>query len=283
MKQVGQARQLKRAGLPYVVSPHGMLEPWAFRHRGWKKRPFFSLLGKPMLEAAEAVMVTSQMEADNVQRLMRPKQIEVLPLGCRDPQTVDYAEARRKLDWKDGERVLVFLSRIDEKKGLDLLLHGLGKAQVEGVRLVVVGGGEAGYVESLKALGSELNLAVDWVGPVWGEGRWPYLQGADGFCLTTHSENFGIAVLEALHVGTPVLTTEGTPWKEYRDRDGVWICEAEVGSISSVLRNLLADADAWDGTRREALSNWAEEGFAWPALAGRYKNFYEGILESSGR
>ncbi|MGE9271130.1 MAG: glycosyltransferase [Verrucomicrobiales bacterium] len=277
LPHVGEARRLRKAGLPYVVSPHGMLEPWAFRHRAWKKRPFFSLLGRPMIEAAEAVVVTSEMEGEHVAKLVTAKHVEVLPLGCRDTQKVDYQAARSLLGWNEDEPVLVFLSRIDEKKGLDFLLKGLAAAASSDVKLVVVGSGHEPYVDGLKQLAKELKLRVEWVGPVWGADRWPYLQGADAFCLTTHSENFGIAVLEAMHVGTPVLTTEGTPWRDHRDREGVWICQPEVNSIRDSLTRLLAKREDWGNQARESLASWAEQEFSWPSLAPRYLEMYEKV------
>jgi glycosyltransferase involved in cell wall biosynthesis len=93
------------------------------------------------------------------------------------------------------------------KKGLDLLLRALAVTELpEMSRLVIVGGGDPYYVSKLRSLAASLAdrlPKIDWVGEVWGAARWPYFQGANLFCLPTHSENFGLAVLEACQVGTP--------------------------------------------------------------------------------
>ena len=207
--------------------------------------------------------------------------VEVLPLGCRDRRGPDYTAARQALNWLPDERVILFLSRIDVKKGLNLLLGamaGLDRSW-QGWRLVVVGDGDPGYVSSLKALAAATSARlpkVEWVGPVWGEARWPYLQGADLFCLPTHSENFGIAVLEALHVGTPVLTTDQTPWEDHSGLDGLFIASPEVPSIQHVLLESRARIDGnWSPDDRQRLAVWAEEHFAWEKLAPAYVAAYQ--------
>ena len=107
------AARLRKLGRPYVVSPHGMLEPWAFRHRRWKKLPYFWLIEKKYLAGANALFVTSNMESQHLARVIQHSRVEVLPLGCRDRQRPDYVAARKKRGYESGERVILFLSRID--------------------------------------------------------------------------------------------------------------------------------------------------------------------------
>jgi len=274
------AARLRKLGRSYVVSPHGMLEPWAFRHRRWKKLPYFWLIEQRFLLGAKAIFVTSAMEAKHLAGVIRHPCVEVLPLGCRDCRSPDYVSARGALGWPPDERVILFLSRIDVKKGLVLLLHamaGLGR-DWQGWRLVVVGGGEPDYVISLKAMAAAASARlpkVEWIGAVWGAARWLYFQGADLFCLPTHSENFGLAVLEAFHVGTPVLTTDQTPWVDHSGMDGLFIAKPETLS----LQQKLADARAriggnWSLADRNHLAAWAVASFTWEKLGPAYVGAY---------
>ncbi len=274
------ARHLRSVGRPYVVSPHGMLEPWAFRNRAWKKRPYFRWVERPFLRGASALFVTSGMEAAHLGERIDHPRVEVLPLGCRDPHGPDRATARRALGWGDARKTLLFLSRIDRKKGLDLLLRALaGLPEAQSWRLVVVGDGDPACTEELRGLARELARhlpAIEWAGGVWGERRWAYLQAADLFCLPTHSENFGIAVLEALHAGTPVLTTDQTPWVDHRGQSGVFIARPETDSLRETLgAALVRVAEGWPDADRAELSSWAEAHFGWPGLVQRYLEAYQ--------
>ncbi len=275
------AAKLRQRGRPYVVSPHGMLEPWAFRHRRWKKLPYFWLMERRFLLGAQAIFVTSAMEAEHLARVIRHPCVQVLPLGCRDRRDADQAAARQSLGWPAENRVILFLSRIDVKKGLDMLLHALAGSgsNWQGWRLVVVGGGEPDYVAMLKSVAAAASAQlppVEWIGPVWGAARWPYLQAADLFCLPTYSENFGIAVLEALHVGTPVLTTDQTPWRDHIGLDGLFIAKPEIVSLQHSLARARIRIDGnWSVADRHKLAAWAGEHFAWEKLVPAYARAYQ--------
>ena len=189
----------------------------------------------------------------------------------------DYQRARGQLGWADDERVLLFLSRIHVKKGLDLLLWALASMKLSApARLVIVGEGEASYVAQLRRFAVENARAlprIDWVGAVWGEERWKYFQGADLFCLPTHSENFGLAVLEACQVGTPALTTIETPWAEELGGGRGFICAPHTDDVRRELARFFS-AERGTPEARAALAEWAGAHFHWDALAERYAGFY---------
>jgi glycosyltransferase involved in cell wall biosynthesis len=278
------AKQCIAHRIPYVVSPHGMLEPWAWRHKWWKKWPYFHLVEKGHLRRARALLATAEPEARRLQKLIPRQRIETLPLGLTGSARPDYENARERLGWKPEERVLLFLSRIHVKKGLDLLLQALATASVpKRVRLVIVGEGDRDYVRSLQRFARE-NAAtlppIEWIGAVWGEARWPYFQGADLFCLPTHSENFGLAVLEACQVGTPALTTTETPWAEELSTGRGFIGRPQVESIRQAIIDFLQQP-AWDIEKRTDLSHWAHARYDWQHLAPRYLAFYKSVLRTS--
>jgi glycosyltransferase involved in cell wall biosynthesis len=275
------ARQCHARGWPFVISPHGMLEPWAVRHKWWKKWPYFHLVEKHHLASTGALLATAPSEARRLQRLIPRQRIETLPLGLTGDARPNYTAAREALGWPAGERVLLFLSRLHVKKGLEMLLHALATIETPPeTRLVIVGGGEDRYVRSLHAVATNLASSlprVDWIGEVWGEERWKFFQGADLFCLPSYSENFGLAVLEACQVGTPALTTTTTPWSDLLGEARGFICEPRIASIGEQLSRFFSTPRA----PREALSDWAWQTFHWDALAPRYLALYLSLLQAA--
>ena len=270
-------------GVPRVVSPHGMLEPWAWRHKRWKKWPYFHLLEKRWIGRADALLATAPGEARRLRAFFPRQRIETLPLGLTGDARPDYENARRNLKWMPDQRVLLFLSRIHVKKGLDLLLRALATMPYPAqTRLVIVGEGDGAYVNELRRFARENAArlpAIDWMGGVWGEARWPYFQGADLFCLPTHSENFGLAVLEACQAGTPALTTVDTPWADdLRDARG-WIGSPSVESIREMLGDFFQKPPATAEQRAE-LSKWAWAHFDWEVLGRQYLKLYESLNAS---
>ncbi len=274
------ARECVKRSLPYVVSPHGMLEPWAWRHKWWKKWPYFQFVEKRHLARAAALLATGPMEAQRLQKFAARQRIESLPLGLTGEARPNYKPARQQLGWAAEEIVLLFLSRLHVKKGPDLLLRALAGMKWPAVtRLVIVGDGERAYVEALKRIAEDRAGSlprIDWVGAVWGEARWKYFQGADLFCLPSHSENFGLAVLEASQVGTCTLTTEDTPWSQELPAASSYIGRPRVDSVRESLTRFFAHSRQTT-TQRAELSEWAWQRFAWDRLAPSYIAFYESL------
>lgn len=277
------ARECAARKIPFIVSPHGMLEPWAWRHKWWKKWPYFHLIEKAHLLRATTVLATCEAEARRLRMRLPGAVVESVPLGMTSDARPNYAAARAELGLVPEERVLLFLSRLHEKKGLDLLLHGLAEMRwPPQARLVIVGGGEPGYVKQLHDLARRMAPRlprIDWIAEIWGEARWKYFQGADLFCLPSHSENFGLAVLEACQVGTPALTTRATPWGEWLADGRGYVGDATVESVKDLLTRFFSET-RWTTAQRERLADWAHAEFSWDALAPRYTAIYRAALEA---
>jgi len=270
----------RRRGIPYIVSPHGMLEPWAWQHKNWKKRPYYQLLEKYHLIGARALLASGQLEADHLQSFFPGARIEAIPLGLSGEAKPNYFPARSKLGWTNDETVLLFLSRIHKKKGLDLLLQALvlmGSDIPAGVRLVIVGDGAPNYVNRLRDYVRDQRSAlprIEWVGEVWSQHKWHYFQGADLFCLPTHSENFGLAIGEACQVGTPVLSTPNTPWGQWLPEQGCFIVDLNLDHLQMALRKFFRQGK-WSEQRRKQLSEWTWGNFNWQMIGPRYLRLYE--------
>ncbi|MEQ1862298.1 MAG: glycosyltransferase [Chthoniobacteraceae bacterium] len=271
--------RLRERGVAMIVSPHGMLEPWAWHHKWWKKWPYFQFIERAHLARADALLATAAGEARRLREFLPRARIATLPLGFTGDAVPDYDNARAKLGWTRDETVLLFLSRLHVKKGLDLLLRALAQIPCPAeLRLVIVGEGDARYVSELRQLAKPLTARVEWIGPVWGDARWAYFQGADLFCLPSHSENFGLAVLEALQVGTPALTTTTTPWAQ-AGSVGVLATEPTVKSVAAALTRFFGAAKATPSDRA-VIAEWAREEYSWDALVAGYVALYSELAES---
>jgi glycosyltransferase involved in cell wall biosynthesis len=271
-------RWCAHAGKPFLVSPHGMLEDWALRHRGWKKRPYFHFVERPSLRRGRALLATSEAEAGTLRRWFDASQIRVLPLGGTLASVTAHGDARHELGWPDGEFVILFLSRCHEKKGLHLLIAAVpevARATHHRVHLVIVGDGEPAYVEPLRAAsqGWSGNLRATWIGACWSPAKWNYLSGADLVCLPSYSENFGLVVLEGLFAGTPILTTPATPWGVLRGALPVQLTAPEVPALVAALREQIA-APRPTPEERARTQQASAARFDWRVLASRYGSLY---------
>ncbi len=281
LAHAGVARGLRRLGVPYVTSPHGMLEPWAWRAKRWKKWPYFHLIERRKMAHGRAVLATAEQEAARLERFFPRSLIRTLSLGSDLSRAPDYTAARAELGWSEDERVILYLSRIHPKKGLRELLLALGEFEAERlraakVRIVVVGDGPADYVAECRGLAAKLEdrLSLEWLAGVWSDKKWRYLQGADLFALPTYSENFGIVVLESCEVGTPVFTTVETPWTPVAEAGFGWVVAPGVSAARAVLGEFFETPRATVEDRRRC-AQWVRENYSWDEIASGYIALYE--------
>jgi len=209
----------RRAQRPYGIFTHGMLDPWFNRKYPLKhlKKLLYWPLQHAVLHDAEAVFFTAEAERDLARTSFRPSDWKsvVVPYGINDPEerggdaTAQISAFYRRLPELRGRRFLLFLARIHEKKGCDLLLRGFaGTADsVPDVDLVIAGPDQEGMQAKLQRLAEKHGIAgrVHWPGLIGGDLKWGAIRACDAFVQPSHQENFGVAVVEALAVGRPVL------------------------------------------------------------------------------
>ena len=200
------ARYARKFGIPFVVRPLGGISLWGMSHgRAAFKRISLPLIEKRMLADAHAVHFTSEEEKIEASAFIGDVNTWVLP----NPMPVTSTE--RSFRSNPGKRIL-FLSRIDEKKGLDMLLEALALSDLD-VRLTVAGDGSQDFVESMKTRAERLGISrrVTWLGQVEGQTKEKLFEHSDLFVLPSRSENFGIAAAEAMARGVPVCVSESVP------------------------------------------------------------------------
>ena len=232
--------------VPLLVFPHGMLDPWfqrSYPAKHIKKVVYWNLLERWVFRRANAILFTCQAELDLARR---PFLSDALPLRVNGfgiepvPVEIDESMFRDAYPELEGKRVLLFLSRIHEKKGCDLLIRAFARvaSQDADLRLVIAGPGDDGLIQRLRIEARSLGVdgQVVWTGMLSGNLKWAALRAAELFVLPSHQENFGIAVVEALASGTPVLTTDRVNiWKEIETSGGGWICPDTTDGVAEAL------------------------------------------------
>jgi len=132
---------------------------------------------------------------------------------------------------------MVFLSRIHEKKGIELLLEAWNTINTTAWTLEIAGEGDIEYINSLQDIINTNNTSnISFVGAQYGNDKWHFLHSADIFVLPSYSENFGIVIAEALAMGVPVITTKGTPWQELEELNCGWWIDLSVENLKDVLQ-----------------------------------------------
>ena len=201
-------RAAERAGVPYVLRPLGTLGAHSLSLRAWKKRPYLALVERRHLSHAAAIHVTSAAEAEAIDALGYGSRARLVPLGV-DVAEPAADEPRRR---QEGPLRLLFLSRLDPGKGLDLLLDALTAPEVRRAQwqLTIAGSGAVEYEARLRRRVREAGMEprIAFVGHVAGEEKQRLLATSDVFVLPSHHENFGIAVAEALAAGLPVIVSD---------------------------------------------------------------------------
>ena len=203
---VAAARECRRVGVPYVVRPLGTLDPWSMKQKAGRKKIFWSLVGKRMLRGSAAVHYTAVGEKTAVEESLGINHGRVIALGV---EVNGSPSAKRAVDYfpvLDGRPYVLFLSRLNPKKNVGVLINAFKSLKQDAWCLVIAGDGSRDYVASLnqRVGGSEKIIFTGWVE---GEQKEALLRDAALFALPSHQENFGLSVMEAMARGVPVLVS----------------------------------------------------------------------------
>ena len=274
----------RQRNIPYTVRTMGQLAPWALAQSQLKKQIYTFLVERHNLNRAAAIHCTTPEEAKDVRDFGILAPPITLPLGVNLP--VDWPEAKIALRQIYGiastTPIVLFLSRLHYKKRPDLLLQALGQlaAQNYDFHLILAGSGEPAYLDDLNQIISSLDLSsrITWAGFVTGAEKDRLLQGSDLFVLPSFSENFGIAVAEAMAAELPVIVTPGV-------QIAPTIAEAQAGLVVEGESEILASAIAQllDSSKlRCQLGNngkrLVNQRYSWPAIAQKLADVYTTIV-----
>jgi len=264
-------------GIPYLITPRGMLEPWIMKRNSWKKQLALFLYQRRDLRKAICIHATCKMEKDNIRSLGFTQPIALIPNG------LDLSSIKKVKD-NFGAKKLVFLSRIHPKKGIEILLDAWKEVNSKEWTLEIAGEGDLKYIKELEFnLKTENITNVKFVGPQYGAEKWSFLKSADLFVLPTYSENFGIVVAEALAVGIPVITTKGAPWQVLETNRCGWWIDLTVPNLVDTLNKAIdtpSDELFGMGVRGRKL---VQDRYDIGVVAENVRDLYEWILSRANQ
>ncbi|MBI3466421.1 MAG: glycosyltransferase [Planctomycetes bacterium] len=279
------AREARRYGVPYVVSPRGMLESWALAQRAWRKRIAWRAFELRNLESAALLHATSAGERETLRRLFPSASIAMIPNGVEPPvdAAVDASECRRKAGIPDRAPIVLYLGRIHRVKRLDLLaqaFHVLHRRRPE-THLVIAGPDENGNRSELQRHFAPLGQAVHWTGALDQREKWSWLAAANVLTMCSDSESFGLSVVEAMMAGLPVVATRTCPWQELESLGcGLWV-EQEPLAIANAIDRIVSDpVGARQMGERGRIA--AASRYCWGPIARAMEQQYQAVLARDG-
>jgi len=261
-------------GRPYVVSPHGMLEPWALKQSRIRKRIASWMYQGPCLRRAACIRATSPMEVESIRRAGFRPPIALVPNGVEIPEDVASEHD------SSGPKRALFLSRIHPKKGLLNLVEAWHIARPKGWQLNIVGPDEGGHLVEVQSAVQQFGLQeqISFPGEIWGDARKKLYFESQLFVLPSYSENFGLVIAEALACGIPVITTRATPWQELEQKRCGWWIDTGVEPLVRALKEATAlpSGELLEmGLRGRQLIT---EKYSWAPLGQKMIQVYEWML-----
>ncbi|MCJ2544011.1 glycosyltransferase [Thermostichus vulcanus] len=271
--------------VPYIVSPLGQLTTWALQQRSVKKQIYLNLLEKSNLNKSNSIHYTSEQEQQEASSLNLSAPSFIQPHGLALPEIIvdARAELRTYLNLPANETIILFLSRLHLKKGLDLTIPALAKLKHNNFTFLLAGQGTAEYEAEIEALLETHQLVSRTIRPGFVVGRLKdlFLQGSDLFVLNSYSENFGMAVLEAMASGLPVLTSPNVGFASMvQTQDLCLIVPQEVATIAERIAYALDHPVEMQEMAQRA-KTYVAENFTWNRVAKNLIEIYQQIIDQS--
>ncbi len=274
------ARIARAASVPYILSPRGMLVDALIRRKArLLKTAWITLFERANIAAAAAVHMTAQIEVDEFSKLgLAARRVAVIPNGIDVPP--DNASDGRgqapalptAIKWR-----ILSLGRLNWKKGLERLIEAM--TYVPGAELVLAGNDEEGYRSRLEQLARRRGVAdrVTFTGAVYDESKWDLFRSADVFVMPSYSENFGVAALEAMACGLPVVVTpEVGLARDIGSAGAGLVVDGEPAILGPALAHLLAATE--ERGRMGVVARAAAGQYSWAAIATQMEALYADIV-----
>jgi glycosyltransferase involved in cell wall biosynthesis len=277
-------RVCQQKKVPYVSTPHGMLEPWAMSYKAWKKKLYFPVVDRPALKHAAALHVLTRNEAQNIHHLGIHTPASVIANGIhhRDFESMPSANLLiNKFPVLSDKTLILFLARVDPKKGLDLLAPAFAEvhAQFPQTHLVVAGPENPGYLETAQGFFVQAGCAdaVTFTGMVTGELKYAALAAASIYVAPYYSEGFSMSVLEGMAAGLPAVITTGCNFPEAGEAGVAQVVDISAPAIAAGLKQCLNNPElsAQAGYRAR---EFIFEHYTWDVAAHKLQALFKQIL-----
>ena len=267
------AKACRKAGVKYVMSPRGMLDPWALSVKKWKKRLAMFLYQKRDLKGAAAFHVTAALEERSVRAQGLKQPVIIAPNGVDLPEVMPPKTS-------GNPKTAIFLSRLHPGKGLLTLAEAWARVKPQGWKMKVVGPDSYGHKAEVVAKLTELGILDQWefVDMLNDVEKWSAYRAADLLVHPSVSENFGITIAEGLAAGLPVICTKGTPWSDIEEMRCGWWIDVGVDSLVTALKSATSFTEDERDEMGKRGRKLVEEKYTWEAVCGKMVDGYESIL-----
>jgi len=271
--------------IPMVLWPHGSVDPFDLKKKKTLKKVIGLVFIKRLFNKLNYLICTSVLEEEKIEKFGATVKTKIAPLPVSYSNQKGIREKfRDKYNFDKNDFVLLFLSRVDYKKGLNLLLPAIKNILQEkkNIKLIIAGTGDKKYEMKVNQWIDEYNLngTVRCIGFISGQDKSDAFSGSDCFVLPSMNENFGIAIVEALNAGLPVMiSTNVYIWNEIITKNGGWICDYSVGSVSKTIKNIIDDKKDYIIKKKSAKTAGSQ--FLPKNLIEKYQSIYDEIIISN--
>ncbi|MGN0834041.1 MAG: glycosyltransferase [Kiritimatiellia bacterium] len=269
-------RACRKAGTPYVISPRGMLDPWALSEKKWKKRVALWLYQYKDLRCAAAFHVTAREELSHVRDAGLRQQCIVAPNAVDLPLEMPARCRCAKV------KTAIFLSRLHPGKGLLSLAAAWARIRPRGWKMKVVGPDSYGHKKDVMDSLVKLGIRDDWMfaDALDDVRKWEAYRSADLLVHPSVSENFGITIAEGLAAELPVITTKGTPWGIVEARKCGWWIDIGVEPLAAALQEAMSLSDEARRAMGARGRQLVEEKYTWDAAAKKMIEGYKDVINA---
>jgi glycosyltransferase involved in cell wall biosynthesis len=275
--------------VPYIITPHGMLEPWALSYKAWKKQFYYALCETFAFKGASAFQVLTAAEANNVKSLGLTCPSIVVPNGihCKEFELLQRPEMfYEHFPSTRHKDLILFLGRIDPKKGLDLLAPAFASVhrQFPQSHLVVAGPDIIGFLPTVQAYFSQAGCldAVTFTGMITGSLKSAALAAASFYVAPSYSEGFSMSVLEAMASGLPCVITTGCNFPEATREQAVYIVNINTDEITKALIQCFS-APGEARKIGERARNFVFQNYTWEHSAKKLAQVYYTIVKKTNK
>ncbi len=280
----------RHTGRPLVISPRGMLDPWALKNSAWKKKIAGWFYGNRNLHSATCIHALCESEYQSIRDYNLKNPVCLIPNGIDLP---NLQAGQNPPPWNPqigtDKNVMLFIGRIHPKKGLENLIRAWGilkankQDELKQWHLVIAGWSQVGHEEKLKQLADEMNLGteVTFTGPLYDSDKDAAFRAAKAFILPSFSEGLPMSVLEAWSYGLPVIMTRQCNIPKGFDADAALDIRPDVESITERLRFFFGLSE---DMRKDMGRNGLElvkSQYSWPKIAAEIVDVYKWVLGQS--
>ena len=266
-----------KKNIPFILSPHGMYEPWIWNKGKFKKFFYFTFISKKWFEKADYIHTITGIESNSVKSYFKNKNIIEIPNLISFNKNEVFENNLNELT---NDKYILYLGRINEKKGIDILIKSLKKIDNKMIKLLITGGFNK-YQKQLQQIVEKLGLKerITFVGIVKGDTKTKLISNAWVMIAPSHSEAIGMVNLEAALYKTPSITTFQTGLLNMWSENGGMLINPKVNEVTSALNKALAWSLEERLTKGNSLYNFVKQNYSWESKLIDWINLYKKTLK----